>query len=278
MPVAPMSRGPEQKAVDAGPGAPGPSQPRPGAPLWPGADSLNVAVKARPGPEDASENRAPGLPGAEERGFPERDAGPGEGGLAPAAAASPAAVEPGAGQDYLHVPILPLNSAFLASRTRQLLDVEAAYDGSAFGPRSSPSVPAADLAEYGYPPPDGKEGPFAYGEFQSALKIKEEGVGLPAAPPPFLGAKAAPADFAQPPRAGQEPSLECVLYKAEPPLLPGAYGPPAAPDSLPSTSAAPPGLYSPLGLNGHHQALGFPAAVLKEGLPQLCPPYLGYVR
>ncbi|OXB71047.1 UNVERIFIED_CONTAM: hypothetical protein H355_008574, partial [Colinus virginianus] len=92
------------------------------------------------------------------------------------------------------------------------------------------------------------------------------------------GAKAAPADFAQPPRAGQEPSLECVLYKAEPPLLPGAFGPPAAPDSLPSTSAAPPGLYSPLGLNGHHQALGFPAAVLKEGLPQLCPPYLGYVR
>lgn len=278
VPVAPMSRGPEQKAVDAAPAAPGPSQPRPGAPLWPGADTLSVAVKARPGAEGPSEGRAPGLPGAEERGFPERDAGPGEGGLAPAATASPVAVEPGAGQDYLHVPILPLNSAFLASRTRQLLDVEAAYEGSAFGPRSSPSAPAADLSEYGYPPPDGKEGPFAYGDFQSALKIKEEGVGLPAAPPSFLGAKVAPADFSQPPRAAQEPSLECVLYKAEPPLLPGAYGPPAAPDSLPSTSAAPPGLYSPLGLNGHHQALGFPAAVLKEGLPQLCPPYLGYVR
>ncbi|XP_065586093.1 progesterone receptor isoform X2 [Cyrtonyx montezumae] len=277
LPVAPMSRGPEQKAADTAPGAPGPSQPRSGAPPWPGADSMSVALKARPGAECPGEGKGPGLPGAQQRGFPERDAGPGGGGPAPAPTASPTAVEPCAGQDYLHVPILPLNSAFLASRTRQLLDVEAAYEGNAFGPRSSPSAPAADLAEYAYPPPDGKEGPFAYGDFQSALKIKEEGSVLPAAPP-FLGAKAAPADFAQPPRAGQEPSLECVLYKAEPPLLPGAFGPPAAPDSLPSTSAAPPGLYSPLGLNGHHQALGFPAAVLKEGLPQLCPPYLGYVR
>ncbi|PKU45950.1 progesterone receptor [Limosa lapponica baueri] len=211
--------------------------------------------------------------------------------LAPAAHASPAvaaapwgetpglAALPGgearpeaAGQEYLHVPLLPLNSAYLASRTRQLLDV-AEYEGGGGGggPRSSPPTP--DLAGYVYPPAEAKEGHFAYGDFQPALKIKEEGLGLPA---PYPGGNP------QPPRAGQEPSLECVLYKTEPTLLAGAYGPAAAagaapPDSLPSTSAAPPGLYPPLGLNGH-QPLGFPAAVLKEGLPQLCPPYLGYVR
>ncbi|KAF1444212.1 Progesterone receptor, partial [Spheniscus demersus] len=140
--------------------------------------------------------------------------------------------------------------------------------------------PAPDLAGYVYPPADAKEGHFAYGDFQRALKIKEEGLGLPT---PYPGGRATPAagcaDYPQPPRAGQEPSLECVLYKTEPTLLAGAYGPAAAPppDSLPSTSAAPPSLYPPLGLNGH-QPLGFPAAVLKEGLPQLCPPYLGYVR
>uniref|UniRef100_A0A8D0G1C4 Progesterone receptor n=1 Tax=Strix occidentalis caurina TaxID=311401 RepID=A0A8D0G1C4_STROC len=181
------------------------------------------------------------------------------------------------GQEYLHVPLLPLNSAYLASRTRQLLDV-AEYEGGGggAGPRSSP--PAPDLAGYGYPPAEAKEGPFAYGDFQPALKIKEEGLGLAA---PFAGGRANPAagcaDYPQPPRAGPEPSLECVLYKTEPTLLAGAYGPAAAADSLPSTSAAPPGLYPPLGLNGH-QPLGFPAAVLKEGLPQLCPPYLGYAR
>ncbi|NXL01173.1 PRGR protein, partial [Mesembrinibis cayennensis] len=139
--------------------------------------------------------------------------------------------------------------------------------------------PAPELAGYLYPPAEAKEGHFAYGDFQPALKIKEEGLGLPT---PYPGGRATPAagcpDYPQPPRAGQEPSLECVLYKTEPTLLAGAYGPAAAaPDSLPSTSAAPPGLYPPLALNGH-QPLGFPAAVLKEGLPQLCPSYLGYVR
>ncbi|KAM6293204.1 progesterone receptor isoform 2-T2 [Porphyrio hochstetteri] len=269
-PDATMSRGPSQKAGEAAPGAPGPSQPPPRpAPLWPAGDALTAAAKARPagagaeGPAAVPKGEVPGpaaLPGGE-RSF----AG---GGVRPEAG------EPG--QEYLHVPLLPLNSAFLASRTRQLLDV-AEYEGGggAAGPRCSP--PAPDLVGYVYPPAEAKEGHFAYGDFQPALKIKEEGLGLPT---PYLGGRATPvagcADYPQPPRAGPEPSLECVLYKTEPTLLTGPYGP-AAPDSLPSTSAAPPGLYSPLGLNGH-QPLGFPAAVLKEGLPQLCPPYLGYVR
>ncbi|XP_025929568.1 progesterone receptor [Apteryx rowi] len=249
VPSAPMSRCSEQKAGEAAPGA-------------------------------------AAATGTAERGFGsgsrlDQDAGSGGGGSlapAPAPAASPPAAE--AGQDYLHMPILPLNSAYLASRTRQLLDVEE-YESGAFGPRTSPAAPAADFADFVYPAAEAKEGPFGYGDFQPALKIKEEGISVPS---PYLGAKGAAAagcaDFAQHPRGSQDSSLECVLYKAESSLLAGAYGPAAAagpPDSLPSTSAAPPGLYPPLGLNGH-QPLGFPAAVLKEGLPQLCPPYIGYAR
>ncbi|XP_057874470.1 progesterone receptor [Melospiza georgiana] len=255
-----MSSGASQKAAEAAPGAPGPSQlpPRPAA-LWPPGDALVPAAKPRP-------------------------AGPGSGAECPAAA--PKGDVPGVGalpggsragdpgQEYLHVPLLPLNSAFLASRTRQLLD-GAEYEGGAV-PRCSP--PAPELPAYGFPPPDAKDGPFAYGDVQPVMKIKEEGLGLAARYP---GGRTTPAagchDYPQAPRAGQEPTLECVLYKAEPTLLAGAYGPAAPPDSLPSTSAAPPGLYPALGLNGH-QPLGFPAAVLKEGLPQLCPPYLGYAR
>ncbi|XP_074906535.1 progesterone receptor [Buteo buteo] len=267
-PGAPLSRGPPQKAGEAAPGAPGPSQPPPRlAPLWPAGDApAAAAAKARPagaeGPAAAPKAEVPGLPAL-----------PGGGGGCRPAGGVP-------GQEYLHVPLLPLNSAFLASRTRQLLDVAEDEGGGGAGPRPSP--PGPDLAAgYLYPPADGKEGRFAYGDFQPALKIKEEGLGLPA---PYAGGRATPAagcpDYPQPPRAGgQEPPLECVLYKTEPTLPAGAYGPAtaAAADSLPSTSAAPPGLYPPLGLNGH-QPLGFPAAVLKEGLPQLCPPYLGYVR
>ncbi|XP_067145873.1 progesterone receptor isoform X3 [Apteryx mantelli] len=304
VPSAPMSRCSEQKAGEAAPGAAaatgtaaaaGPAQPPPRpAPLWPGGDALAAAaVKPRPagggaeGPATAPKGKAPGLAAlpSEERGFGsgsrlDQDAGSGGGGgsLAPAPAASPPAAE--AGQDYLHMPILPLNSAYLASRTRQLLDVEE-YESGAFGPRTSPAAPAADFADFVYPAAEAKEGPFGYGDFQPALKIKEEGISVPS---PYLGAKGAAAagcaDFAQHPRGSQDSSLECVLYKAESSLLAGAYGPAAAagpPDSLPSTSAAPPGLYPPLGLNGH-QPLGFPAAVLKEGLPQLCPPYIGYAR
>ncbi|XP_040440210.1 progesterone receptor isoform X1 [Falco naumanni] len=260
-PGAPMSRGPSQKAGETA----SPSQPPPRpAPLWPAGDALSAADKPRPaaaggcaeGPAAAPKGEAPGLaalPGGERGG---------------ARAGEP-------GQECLHVPLLPLNSAYLASRTRQLLDV-AEYEGGGAGPRASP--PGPDLAGYVYPPADAKEGHFAYGDFQPALKIKEEGLGLAAT---YAGGRGTPAagcaDYPQPPRAGQEPALECVLYKAEPALLPAAYGPAAPPDSLPSTSAAPPGLYPPVGLNGH-QPLGFPAAVLKEGLPQLCPPYLGYVR
>ncbi|XP_074391254.1 progesterone receptor isoform X1 [Zonotrichia albicollis] len=255
-----MSGGASQKTAEAAPGAPGPSQPPPRpAALWPPGDALVPAAKPRPaGPGSGAE-----CPAAEPKGDV-----PGVGALPGGSRAG----DPG--QEYLQVPLLPLNSAFLASRTRQLLD-GAEYEGGAV-PRCSP--PAPELPAYSFPPPDAKDGPFAYGDVQPVMKIKEEGLGLAARYP---GGRATPAagchDYPQAPRAGQEPSLECVLYKAEPTLLAGAYGPAAPPDSLPSTSAAPPGLYPALGLNGH-QPLAFPAAVLKEGLPQLCPPYLGYAR
>nr|XP_006206805.1 progesterone receptor [Vicugna pacos] len=59
--------------------------------------------------------------------------------------------------DFIHVPLLPLNSAFLAARTRQLLEGES-YDGGAEAvgafapPRGSPSASSSDFPDCAYPP------------------------------------------------------------------------------------------------------------------------------
>ncbi|XP_075402609.1 progesterone receptor [Tenrec ecaudatus] len=240
--------------------------------------------------------------------------------------------------DFIHVPLLPLNPAFLAARTRQLLEGAEGYDGgaaapSAFAapPRGSPSAsstpgPGGDFPDCAYPPDaEPKEDAFPlYGDMQPlALKIKEEeegaeaasrpprpylvaGAGAPAfpdfplpPPPPPLRAptsrsvEAAAAGGSLPPAAAPGSALECILYKAEgapPPqavfATPPCKGPPAGAcllprDGLPSSPAAAggaaPALYPPLGLNGLPQ-LGYQAAVLKEGLPQVYPPYLNYLR
>uniref|UniRef100_A0A8C8XP99 Progesterone receptor n=1 Tax=Panthera leo TaxID=9689 RepID=A0A8C8XP99_PANLE len=244
--------------------------------------------------------------------------------------------------DFIHVPILPLNSAFLAARTRQLLEGEN-YDGGAAvvstfaPPRGSPSasstqVAAGDFSDCAYPPDaEPKDDAFPlYGDFQPpALKIKEEEKGTEAAarsPRPYLVAGPNPAVFpdlplALPPLPPRAPSsrpgeaagaaaapasatvsstsssgstLECILYKAEgAPPQQGPFAPPPckAPGAgacmLPrdgaSTSAsvasagAAPALYPQLSLNGLPQ-LGYQAAVLKEGLPQVYQPYLNYLR
>ncbi|XP_040833145.1 progesterone receptor isoform X1 [Ochotona curzoniae] len=252
--------------------------------------------------------------------------------------------------DFIHVPILPLNHPFLATRTRQLLEGES-YDGAAIAtspfplPRGSPSasstpVAAGDFPECTYSPDaEPKDDAFPlYGDFQPlALKIKEEEEGAEAAarsPRPYLVAGANPAAFPDFPLAPPPPpplpprvpscrpgeaaaaaassvspsvssssssssgsSLECILYKAEGALSqPGPFAPlPCKPpgagacllprDGLSSTSTsasgaaagATPGLYPTLGLNGLPQ-LGYQAAVLKEGLPQVYPPYLNYLR
>uniref|UniRef100_A0A8C0CW60 Progesterone receptor n=1 Tax=Balaenoptera musculus TaxID=9771 RepID=A0A8C0CW60_BALMU len=247
--------------------------------------------------------------------------------------------------DFIHVPILPLNSAFLAARTRQLLEGDN-YDGgaaavSAFAPpRCPPSASSAQIAAGDFPDcayqPDAepKDDAFPlYGDFQPpALKIKEEEEGAEAAarsPRPYLVAGTNPAVFpdfplAPPALPTRAPSsrpgegaavgaplgasvssasssgstLECILYKAEgAPPQQGPFAPPPCKgpgagacllprDGLPSTSAsaaaaaaagAAPALYPPLGLNGLPQ-LGYQAAVLKEGLPQVYQPYLNYLR
>ncbi|XP_006833819.1 PREDICTED: progesterone receptor isoform X2 [Chrysochloris asiatica] len=246
--------------------------------------------------------------------------------------------------DFIHVPILPLNKAFLAARTRQLLEGEgydsgAAVTGALVPPRGSPSVsstpgPGGDFPDCAYPPDvEPKEDAFAlYVDTQPpALKIKEEEEGAEASsrpPRPYLLASANATAFPDFPLAPPPPplpplrapssrsaeaavaaaassvsispvsssgsTLECILYKAEgaPPqqgpfATPPCKGPGAGAclhsrDGLPSTSAAAtagaaPALYPPLGLNGLPQ-LGYQAAVLKEGLPQVYPPYLNYLR
>uniref|UniRef100_A0A2K5XZX4 Progesterone receptor n=1 Tax=Mandrillus leucophaeus TaxID=9568 RepID=A0A2K5XZX4_MANLE len=245
--------------------------------------------------------------------------------------------------DFTHVPILPLNHALLAARTRQLLEEES-YDGgagaaSAFAPpRSSPSasstpVAVGDFPDCAYPPDaDPKDHAYPlYGDFQPpALKIKEEEEGaevsarsprsylvaganpaafpdFPLGPPPPLPPRAppsrpgeaavtaAPAGASVSSASSSGSTLECILYKAEgappqqgpfapPPCkAPGAGGCLLPRDGLPSTSAsaaaagAAPALYPALGLNGLPQ-LGYQAAVLKEGLQQVYPPYLNYLR
>ncbi|CAM5073227.1 unnamed protein product [Natator depressus] len=277
------------------------------ASLWPGGGTPAAEAKLPPQREGEGTAESAGGPRSapealseEDHGFAsggpaEQDAGSGSSlALAPAFTAAPgsSAAAAGPGQDFLHVPILPLNSAYLAARTRQLLDVEE-YESSLFGRRASPTSTPHDFTNYVYPQPDSKEEHYSYGDFQPALKIKEEGI---SATTPYLGTKTTPAvtctDYrlaAPQPRASQESSsLECILYKTESSVLTGPCGPPHCKasgssscmvqrDSLPSTSTAPQALYQPLNLNGHQQ-LGFQTAVLKESLTQLYPPYANYIR
>eukprot|EP00070_Physeter_catodon_P014031 XP_023971096.1 progesterone receptor isoform X2 [Physeter catodon] len=342
--------------------------PTAGSHHWPGA-----AVKPSPQPavveveeEDGSESE--GSVGPPLKGKPRPAGGPAAGGGAATAAPGSAAggvalvhkedsrftaprvalaehdapAAPGRSQlattvmDFIHVPILPLNSAFLAARTRQLLEGDN-YDGgaaavSAFAPpRGPPSASSGDFPDCAYQPDaEPKDDAFPlYGDFQPpALKIKEEEEGAEAAarsPRPYLVAGTNPAVFpdfplAPPALPTRAPSsrpgegaaaaapvgasvssasssgstLECILYKAEgAPPQQGPFAPPPCKgpgagaclqprDGLPSTSAsaaagAAPALYPPLGLNGLPQ-LGYQAAVLKEGLPQVYQPYLNYLR
>ncbi|XP_070798988.1 progesterone receptor isoform X1 [Pituophis catenifer annectens] len=94
---------------------------------------------------------------------------------------------PSACPEFLNVPILPLNPAYLAARTRQLLDVEECQDWSPFcGHPNAASSPAScnlqDFSGFVYPPKDGHQPPpppplyllGTGGDFQPSFKIKEE--------------------------------------------------------------------------------------------------------
>ncbi|XP_063161933.1 progesterone receptor isoform X2 [Candoia aspera] len=105
--------------------------------------------------------------------------------LAPASGRSPLAAPSGC-HEFLNLPILPLNPAYLAARTRQLLDVEEPQDWSPFcGHPSAASSPAPcslqEFASFVYPPKEGHPPPppapyllGCGGDFQPSFKIKEE--------------------------------------------------------------------------------------------------------
>lgn len=143
--------------------------------------------------------------------------------------------------DFIHVPVLPLNSAFLAARTRQLLEAEN-YDGgattvSAFAasrgspPASSTPVAAGDFPDCAYArDAEAKEDAFPpYGDFQApALKIKEEEEGAEASarsPRQYLVTGANPAVFSD-------------FQQAPPPLRASSSRPGEAAVAVASTSSS----------------------------------------
>ncbi|KAM5246765.1 progesterone receptor isoform 2-T2 [Ctenodactylus gundi] len=292
-------------------------------PLLQGKPAPGGGVAAAGAPAVAAASGVPLLPKEDAR-FPaprgaeqEAPAAPGRSPLAPAVV------------DFIHVPILPLNHAFLAARTRQLLEGEGCDGVAAAGafapPRgsspsaASPPAPCGDFPDCTYAPDaEPKEDAYPlYGDFQPpALKIKEEeegadaaarsprrylGAGAPAAFPDFPAAPAtrpgeaaagggAASAAASPASSAAGATLECLLYKAEgAPPAQGPFAPlpckPAAAgacllprDGLPAAApAAAPALYPPLGLSAL-PPLGYQAAVLKDGLPPVYPPYLNYLR
>nr|XP_056714099.1 progesterone receptor [Euleptes europaea] len=211
--------------------------------------------------------------------------------------------------DFLGMAPLPLNSAYLAARTRQLLDMAEYERGGPFGgppPRlaSPPPCGLPDFAHYAYSPKEGQPQPhylFAGGggggggDFQPALKIKEESLaaGAPAAQHApdgaYLAGPASPlaralpaADYAAPPsKPGGHPeaaaassSLESVLYKAE--VAAASYGPAPCKAStsciVPRDNLSLPSTSSTAPPSALYQPLAL------HGTPQLYPPYLSYIR
>uniref|UniRef100_A0A8C6XTF0 Progesterone receptor n=1 Tax=Naja naja TaxID=35670 RepID=A0A8C6XTF0_NAJNA len=148
--------------------------------------------------------------------------------------------------EFLNVPILPLNPAYLAARTRQLLDVEECQDWSPFcgHAASSPaSCSLQDFSSFVYPPKEGHPPlpppppPPLYllgsgGDFQPSFKIKEESLAASVAKnssdggahlgPGTLPAAAGPCpDYAQPIAASSLPknsmsSVEVAAAAAAP--------------------------------------------------------------
>ncbi|XP_066474924.1 progesterone receptor isoform X2 [Tiliqua scincoides] len=272
--------------------------PPPPAPAPAGASSCSPPWKAAPEADRALFKPPKGkAPAALSRGRSEGEGGasPSSKGGRPQLAPDASTGRPGCCQDFLNVPILPLNPAYLAARTRQLLDGgEPGHSGSPFagGP------PPGHLQDFAggslmYSPKEGGQQPLQPHllDFQPAFRIKEESLAVKHA---YLTAKTPPTplalpcpDYAPPqPKPGgsshEAPSLECLLYKAEAapaaasfvpaPCKASTSGCVAQRDSLslPSTSAMPPVLYQP-------QLPSQPAG-LRDGMPPLYPPYLGYIR
>nr|XP_028581965.1 LOW QUALITY PROTEIN: progesterone receptor [Podarcis muralis] len=102
-----------------------------------------------------------------------------------------AAAEQPIAHDLFNLPILPLNQAYVAARTRQLLDVDEYEDMIPFGVQAStPLSPSGctlqDFTNHIYSARDGQppQPPYAFGsvgDFQRNLRIKEESLVVAAA-------------------------------------------------------------------------------------------------
>uniref|UniRef100_A0ABM5FWE3 Progesterone receptor n=1 Tax=Pogona vitticeps TaxID=103695 RepID=A0ABM5FWE3_9SAUR len=317
-----LSRRPDGKGAEAPPEAAAPlSPPAASSSPWKAAkEGAGPLFKSPKGKAPAKGEHAFATGDAAERG-PDGDeddadaaaavasstASSGDGGRFAGARRSPlAAAAPPGGPDFVSVPILPLNSAYFAARTRQLLDVE-----------ESPAGALHDFAAYAYSPKEGPQAaylfPAAGGDFPPNFKIKEETLLAAAAAAKTSTGGAAGAlpgaDYAAQgaANAGQaktdmsteasssSSSLECILYKGEAAgvAAPASGGSAAlsyglAPCkastscivqrdslSLPSTSnaVASQPLYQPMAFHSPQQLAGF-----KEGLSQFYSPYLSYIR
>ncbi|XP_062830635.1 progesterone receptor isoform X1 [Anolis carolinensis] len=276
------------------------------APTWPFFGAERAQFEGKPdGDEPQSANEA--LPSKEADGEEEEEEeGEGkegkEGGKPASGPGTRLPLAADGGHDFLS--LLPLNSAYLAARTRQLLDGEGFPNGGGRGAfaaasaSASASPPSLDLAPYMYPQHNSHPG-----DAQAGLKIKEETLGKngaylnakpsgnpgPPLPPPAL-LKNSVGNGAAPHEAPSS-ALESVLYKAE---MAASYG--AAPCrtpapaclptrdsglglSLPSASASAAPLASP---QAFYQPLAFPAsqhlAGFKDALPPFYSPYFGCIR
>ncbi|XP_070605762.1 progesterone receptor [Erythrolamprus reginae] len=221
---------------------------------------------------------------------------------------------PSACPEFLNVPILPLNPAYLAARTRQLLDVEECQDWSPFcGHPNAAASPAScglqDYAGFVYPPKEGnpqqappQQAPLYLTDFQPGFKIKEESLAaavaknntgggggahlgpgtLPVAPD-YATPLAAPKNNMSSLEAAQPSSsstLECVLYKAEVAAagaLPGSYGPASYKASAVGALAQREALSLPSTSGAPPQALYQPLG-FHGGQQPFYSPYLGYLR
>ncbi|XP_053167481.1 progesterone receptor isoform X2 [Hemicordylus capensis] len=339
---APMSRRPDGRARDTAADAASLPPPSPAAPAssppWKAAQDADGSVFKSPKGKAPASAAAP--PPRDEHAFAPRGstgqdadaAGSSSSGAtgtsgsssssrlppAPTLAAAPTTGRPSLAtpsgcQDFLSVPILPLNPTYLAARTRQLLDDVDEYEnysspggGGGGHQRVSPQAcTLQEFASYMYSPKEGQLQPYLFGaaggDFQPALKIKEESLAASSKISDsgvYLGARSSPAAIAvpctgyaplsvAPPQiknsggSSHEPSsLECILYKAEvaaasASAAAASYGPAPCKAST-SCILQRDSLSLPSTSNAAPPALYQPLAL--HGSSQLYPPYLSYLR
>ncbi|XP_029458256.1 progesterone receptor isoform X1 [Rhinatrema bivittatum] len=263
-----LSDSEKAESPQGSPGGLQPPPPPPAAPTWhQDAGGGRAEAPSRGKAEHAREE-----PSSAGRGEPQEALGAGRG--------SPLPLD----LDFLRVPFLPLNAAYVASRTRQLLHGGEAQQDE-FGHLAPAPFPNAcqGVAHYGpgqpYPGPKEEAYPgHAFPAASSSSKIKEEtGDDLL----PYLAPRASPE---QAPRAAESP-LDCISYKSAAAALYDPCGPLPGkpllmlqPEHLPSTSSVTPALYQPINLNGHQQHLNFQTG-LKEGyLTHMYPSYANFIR